>query len=209
MVTRDAKDRFQLLLYERRISRYRRPTLLLAILLLGLWYPVSKNFFEWPPPPSAPGLLLSGVISLVFWVFTKLSSRLAYAQPREDHLRVQTPIYRLKISYRRIENTRPFDLAKVFPPSTLKRGERWLLKPFYGATALVIDMYDWPLRPAVLRLFFNKFFLAVDQPSFVLLVEDWMTLSNKLSSLMGEWRTSRQERSRRPGISAADILREE
>jgi hypothetical protein len=74
---------------------------------------------------------------------------------------------------------------------------------------LVIDMHDWPLRPAVLRLFFNKFFLAVDQPSFVLLVEDWMTLSNKLSSLMGEWRTSRQERSRRPGISAADILREE
>jgi hypothetical protein len=209
MAASDVNDHFQLLLYERRISRYRRPTLFLAILLLGLWFPVSNNFLDWPPPSTAPGLLFSGLISLAFWAFTKLSSRLAYAQPLQDHLRVQTPFYRLKISYRRIHNIRSVDLVKLFPSSALRRGERWLLKPFYGATALAIDMHGWPLNPKVLQLFFSRFFIAVDQPSFMLLVDDWMTLSNLISVRMGPWRASRQERPRRPGISVADILRED
>ena len=209
MATSDMNDRFQLLLYERTISRYRRPTLFLAILLLGLWFPVSRNFLDWPPPPTAPGLLFSGLISLAFWAFTKLSPRLAYAQPHQDHFRVQTPFYRLKISYRRILNIRSVDLVKLFPSSTLRRGERWLLKPFYGATALAIDMRGWPLNPKLLPLFFGRLFLAGDQPSFMLLVEDWMTLSNLISSRMGPRRASHQERPRRPGISVADILRED
>ena len=209
MATSDVNERFQLLLYGRRIGRYRRPTLFLAILLLGLWFPVSKNFLDWPPPSTAPGLLFSGLISLAFWAFTKLSPRLAYAQPRQDHLRVQTPFYRLQISYQRIHNIRSIDFGKLFPSSTLPRGERWLLRPFHGATALAIDMHGWPLNPKVLRLFFSRFFLAVDQPSFMLLVEDWMPLSNLISSRMGPWRASRQERPRRPGVSVADILRED
>jgi len=209
MSTQDVGDRFRLLLYQRWLSRYRQPTITLAVLLLGLWYPVSKNYLYWPPPTAAPWLMAGGLISLAFWLFTLLGSRLAYAQPREDHLRLQTPIYRLNVSYRRIHNTRPINLAKMFPPPTVRRANRWLLRPFFGATALGVDVQGWPLSPTVLRLFFNRFFFAADQPSFVLLVEDWMALSNQLSSRMDAWRGTRHERPRGPGIDAADILRED
>ena len=209
MSTQDAGDRFRLLLYQRWLSRYRQPTITLAVLLLGLWYPVSKNYLYWPPPTAAPWLMAGGLVSLAFWLFTLLGSRLAYAQPCEDHLRLQTPIYRLNVSYRRIHNTRPINFAKMFPPPTVRRVNRWLLRPFFGATALGIDVQGWPLSPTVLRLFFNRFFFAVDQPSFVLLVEDWMALSNQLSSRIDAWRGTHRERPHGPGIDAADILRED
>ena len=207
MSTQDVGDRFRLLLYERRLSRYRQPAITLAVLLLGLWYPVSINYLDWPSPATAPWLMTGGLISLAFWLFTLLGPRLAYAQPREDHLRLQTPFYRLKISYRRIHNTRPIDFAKMFPPPMVRRRDRWLLRPFFGATALGIDVQGWPLSPTVLRIFFNRFFFAVDQPSFVLLVENWMALSNQLSSHMDAWEGTHRERPRGPGFDASDILR--
>ena len=200
--------RFRLLLYERRVKRFRQPALILTLLFWLLWYLVKENFLEWPPPPNAPWLMAGGLVTLIFWLFTLIAPRLAFAQPRADHLHLQTPIYRLKISYRRIHNTRPIDFAKTFPPSSVRRGDRWLLRPFFGATALGVDVTDWPLSPTILRLFFNRYFLAPDQPSFVILVQDWMTLSNQLSSMMDAWRGVGRTRPRSPGI-VSDILRED
>ncbi len=201
-------DRFRLLLYERRVKRFRQPALTLALLFWVLWYLVKENYLQWPPPPNAPWLMAGALVALIFWLFTLIAPRMAYAQPRADHLRLQTPIYRLKISYRRIHNTRPIDFAKTFPPSSVKRSDRWLLRPYFGATALGVDVNEWPLSPTVLRLFFNRYFLAPDQPSFVILVQDWMALSNQLSSMMDTWRGISRERPRGPGISATDILRD-
>jgi hypothetical protein len=209
MSDRPIGDRFRLLLYERRVKRFRQPVLSLTLLFWILWYLVKENYLEWPSPPNAPWLMAGGLVTLIFWLFTLIAPRMAYAQPRADHLRLQTPIYRLKISYRRIHNTRPIDFAKTFPPSNVKRSDRWLLRPFFGATALGIDVNEWPLNPIVLRLFFNRYFLALDQPSFVILVQDWMALSNQLSSMMDAWRGIGRERPRGPGSAVADILRED
>jgi hypothetical protein len=202
-------DRYPLLLYKRMMDRYRPPSFLLAFLLLGLWYPASRAMLPWPRPPADAWLLSGGLVSLAFWVFARIGPRWAYVQPREDHLRVQTPIYRLKVSYRRIENTRPIDFARMFPPSTLRRKDRRLLEPFFSATAVGVDVYAWPIRPGILRLFLNPFFLATDRPGLVLLVEEWMGLSNQLSSKIDTWRGSQRKPRKGPGIGAADILRED
>ena len=202
-------DRFRLLLYERRVKRFRQPALTLTLLFWVLWYLVKENYLDWPPPPNAPWLMAGGLVTLVFWLFTLIAPRMAYAQPHADHLRLQTPIYQLKISYRRIHNTRPIDFAKTFPPSIVRRSDRWLLRPFFGATALGVDVNEWPLSPSVLRLFFNRYFLSPDQPSFVILVQDWMALSNQLSSMMDDWHGKTRERPRGPGIDVAGILRDD
>lgn len=201
-------DRHPLLLYRRILSRYRPPALLLALLLLGFWYPVGRGMLPWPRPPADAWLLSGGLVALAYWTFARLGPRWAYVQPREDHLRVQTPIYRLKISYRRIENTRPIDFAKMFPPSTLSNKDRRLLEPFFSATAVGIDVYGWPIRPGVLRLFLNRYFLATDRPGLVLLVQDWMGLSNQLASRIDAWRSA-QRKPRKESRIAADILRED
>jgi hypothetical protein len=201
--------RFHLLLYEHVVGRYRRPALALAVLLLGLWYPVSLDLLTWPRPPADAWLLSGGLVSLAFWLFAWLGPRFAYVQPREDHLRLQTPIYRLKISYRRIQDTRPIDLAKLFPPDSLPRAGRRTLEPFFGHTALGIDLRGMPLPPLLLRLFLSRFLFAPDLEGFVLLVDDWMQLSRQISVRTDAWRAAHQQRRRGPGIGAADTLRPE
>ena len=80
------------------------------------------------------------------------------------------------------------------------------MKPFLGATALAIDLRGWPLPTWLLRLFLSRYMLANDQIGFVLLIEDWMRLSTQLTSLLGNWRASRQQRPPRPGIGVSDLL---
>jgi hypothetical protein len=41
----------------------------------------------------------------------------------------------------------------------------------------------------------------------ILLVTDWMSFSNQLSTAMDQWRASRSDRQEGPGIGVADILR--
>lgn len=205
----DAGDRFPLLLYLRVLAPYRRAAFALAILLLGLWYPVSLQWVDWPVPPADRWLMAGGLVSLGFALFTTFAPRAAYVQPMRDHLRLSTPIVRLAISFRRIESTRPVDIAKAFPRAVLRSGERRLLAPFAGKTALAVDLFALPVRPALLRLFFHRLILSPDRTGFLFIVSDWIELSRQLSSRLDAWRTTQQSRPRQPGLGASDILRDD
>lgn len=207
MSKRRSRGRFRLLLYGRVIGRHRWPVTLLAVLLLVLWYPVSIGALNWPQPPADDWLLGGGLASTAYALFVWFGPRVAYAQPRKDHLRLETPIYRLKISYRRIDNTRPIDFARMFSPKAMSRPNRKLLEPFFGMTALGVDLRSYPLPTRLLRLFFNRFAFATDRPGLVLLVDDWMALSNQLTSMMEAWRAAREARPIGSGSDAAAILK--
>lgn len=180
-----ARRRFRLLLYQSIMARYRRPALLLTLLLGGLWLPASRGSLHWPSAEASAWLLAGAAVSGVFYLFTVLGPRLAYAQPMKDHLRLRTPIYRLNISYQRIRITRPADLKKTFPPESQGRSARRALEPHYGETALGVDLRSYPLSPLLLRWFFHPLFLAPDRPGFILIVDDWMRLSEQISDRMG------------------------
>ena len=202
-------DRFPLLLYDRAIRPARRVAMLLAILLLGLWYPVSMRLTAWPQPPADRWVLAGGLVALAFGLFATFSPRLAYVQPMRDHLRLSTPIARIAISYRRIESTRPVDVAKAFPRAHLRGGDRRLLAPFAGKTAFGVDLYAMPVRPFLIRLFFHRLMLSPDKTGFIFIVPDWIELSRQLSSRLDAWRTGQQSRPRQPGVTtASDLLRE-
>lgn len=198
--------RYPLLLYRRTIRPFRRLSLLLAILLLILWQLVRASWVSWPQSSGAPWLLAGGLVSALLWLYTLLGPRLAYAQPRSDHLRLQTPIYRLKISYRRILATRPVNLAKTFGSRDLGRSQRRLLEPFMDHTALGIDLRAYPLRPILLRLFFHPSLLAPDRTGFILIVDDWMKLSEQLSDHLEGSRAEGTGRDRQHFSDAARIL---
>lgn len=200
---------FPLLLYHRVVSRYRRPSWLLAALLLGLWLAVRLGIVGWPAPSGAPWLFAGGSVAALFWGFTMVGPRLAYVQTREDHVRLQTPIYRLKVSYRRILTSRPVSVAKTYDLGPLSRAERRLLEPFLGKTALSLDLRGYPLRPVLLRFFFHPFFLAPDGTGFVLIVDDWMELSEQLSDHLEAYRAKRSDRGAAPFSDAARILSQE
>lgn len=205
-MTEPVGRRYPLLLYQRTIRPFRRLSLVLAILLLALWLLVRASLVNWPQSSGAPWLLAGGLVSALLWLYTLLGPRLAYAQPRSDHLRLQTPIYRLKISYRRILSTRPINLAKTFAQRGLRGSRLRLLEPFIDQTALGVDLRAYPLRPFVLRLFFHPLFLAPDRMGFILIVDDWMKLGEQLSDNLGDTRADPEDRERRHFSDAARIL---
>ncbi len=202
-------DRFPLLLYQRLVGRHRGIAFTLGLAFLGLWYLVSQDLVAWPQPPADQWLLAGGVVALAYWLFAWIGPRLAFVQPRSDHLYLRTPIFRLRISYRRIESTRPVDFAKVFPPDTLRAADRRLLAPFAGMTSLGVVLFSMPMKASVLRLFLSPFILAPDHPGFLLIVPRWLDLSHQLSARLDVWRATQQPRSISTGLGASDILREE
>jgi len=208
MPARTIGKRYPLLLYRHLVSRYRLPSLMLAVFLLGMAgllfvdiVPLPEDTFGW--------LLAGGSAALFVWLIISLAPAMAYVQPREDHLRVQTPVYRLKISYRRIHGTRPVEVGKVFFRGKMRGREMRSLQPFLGDTALMLDLIGWPLAPIALRLFLHRYMLSPGQAGLVLIVEDWMGLSKQLSSQIDRYQMDRQPKTRGPGIGASDILQED
>ena len=199
-------DRYRLLLYQELVGRHARKALLLSFLFLGLWTLVDIGYAHWLERSSQRWFFAGGLIAFAYWLFACFGPGLAYAQAHHDYLRIQTPIFRLNISYRRIINTRPVVFGMLFPPESMPRRDRHPMKPFLGATALGIDLRGWPLPTWLLRLFLSRYMLANDQIGFVLLIEDWMRLSTQLTSLLGNWRASRQQRPPRPGIGVSGLL---
>jgi hypothetical protein len=203
---RTRPNRFRLLLYDRVMSRVRIPSLILAVLSFGLWYGIGSQWIHWPLIGNANILLPSGVFFSGFWVFTWLSPYLAYVQILEDHLHLQTPFYRIDIAYEHIHNTRPVEVQKLFPSSRLSSGQQDFLKPFYGRTALAVDLQGLPPPNFTLRLFFHRFTFSPDALGMVLIVKDWLGLSHQLSTRIDAWRMARSKHPTRGASDAADIL---
>lgn len=207
MADRNVGKRYPLLLYQRAARRHRWTAFLLAFLLLALWLLVYLGWVDWPKAQHAPWLMAGGLVASLYWLLTLLGPRFAYVQPRQNHLRLRTPLYRLQISYRRIISTRPINLTKTFPPSSLRKSELNLLEPFMNQPALGVDMRAFPMPRWQLRLFFSRFFFTPEGPGFVLIVDDWMKLSEQISDRIEGWRGDDEAKGRRSAYSdAARIL---
>lgn len=200
-----AGKKYPLRLYRHIVQLHRRNVLLLALMLLGLWVLNLTPFTLWIPAGGARWLLAGGLVSTAYWLFIMIGPLTAYAQPRSTHLRVQTPIYRIKISYQRIRTVRPLDVTRSVATNRLSSPQRKELAPFLGETALAVDLREWPLPRWLLRLFLSRWMLANDQQGLVLYVEDWMGLSNEITQALQGWHELR--RPEQPGQSiAAEII---
>lgn len=208
MSKRKHGDRFRLLLYQRMIGRQRWTAFLLTLIMLGLWYAIKSQWLSWSHPLSTGLLLTAAFIAFVFWLFTLLGPLQSYAQPREDHLRLQTPFFRLKIPYQHVHSVRPIEIRKAFPPSSMSGSQRAFLRPFFACTAVTVDLQGMPRPSPLLRIFFHKFVFAQDSPGIVLLVDNWLGLSHQLSNRIDTWRMQHFRPARGSGSDAAQILRQ-
>ena len=184
------RRRHPLLLYRMSMAPYPGKFLALAALLLGLWSLQRLGWAQPLSPFSETWLAAAGGLSLAGWAFTRLAPRLAYVEPRPDHLCLRVPLYRLNVSYRRILSSRPIEFSRLFPPGSQPRRRRRTLKAYQGHTALAVDLSGWPLPPWLLRLFLGPFTLAPDRRGLVLLVEDWMGLGNQITDRMEAFRAA-------------------
>jgi hypothetical protein len=183
MASKGKKHR--LLIYG-HVHRQRRATLLIAGLLFVALYALPFLVDEetarklWPPEYDLP-ILAVGVLCLLFFLFKLVAPRVPYVQCTPRHIRIQTPLYPFVISYRRVAGTRPNQWGRMFPPETLKRGQRRLLDGILGEGVLVLDLKGWPVSPAFLRWWMPDLMFSPAGDGLVLWVADWMTLNREIS----------------------------
>jgi len=180
-----AGSRQPLLFYRRAMDRVWQYTLFLGIFMgaAGWWsLPRSTTILGLH---SDIWLLACAILSFAVSIFAFFSRFFAYVQANVNYLQVATPFLRLRISYQRIRSIHPVLVQQVHPPEKAGWGMRTFITPFYGKTALVVELNSFPLNPFLLRLFIPKAMFATETTGLVLLVPDWMKLSTELDSLRG------------------------
>lgn len=182
-----------LLMYRRTLDRL-WPSLFLSgaiLLLLGIYVRFAQTPLE---KEESALLMISGALLLILSLFFILLRYAAYVQPRADHLRFVTPFLQMRISYRRIRSSHAAEIGALFPPQGISGSLRSFLEPFYGNTAVVLEMNGYPIPKPILRLFLSKAMFHPQQEALVLLVPDWIAFSAELDSLRSQWlSTSRRK----------------
>ena len=193
---RRSGKRFRLIIYERMWKRWSFPCILIIPASVVLWWftPLLSISEGWYRAIT----LVPALVAVALLIFTFLSRRTAWVQCRRNHLRIQTPIYPLAVSYGRIKEVIPQSFSQVFNPSEEKAARRSWLRPYWGKTALVVRLSKYPVSKVWLRLWFSPYLLSPDTPGFVFLVEDWMGLSRQIDDFRTTWEKyrikKRQER---------------
>jgi hypothetical protein len=183
--------RHPLLVYGQLYRAWRAPALLIAI---------ACGLLRWflPPPLNSvlveSSLLGAGVLALLLFLYCLVGPRLSYVQCRPNHLRINTPLYRVVVSYNRIRTARPVE----FSADMVRESRQWLARPFTGRTAVALDLYGYPVSFRWLRLWLNEFVLPGTFKGMLLLTPDWLALSRELENYRGQWK----ERVRAAGKAA-------
>jgi hypothetical protein len=173
------RKRHPLLLYRRLAAYYRGPLLLLLLVSVGL--------LAWDPPElqelrSVLGVTL--VLSAALLLLTFLMST----------LHVQLPLYRLRVPYESIVETRSVTIRQLFPPSKQPFSSRGFLAPLWQLTAVVVDL-EWLPQPRWrLRLWMDGRMIL--KKGLVLLVKDHRALRRQIDEAVVRWRVSDRDAER-------------
>lgn len=190
-------DRFYLLVYERMWQRWAWPCFLLVPASIVLWWFAPRISIL--HAPLRPLTLVPGAVAACILCYAFLARRLAWVQCRPGHLRIQTPILPLAVSYARLKEVRPKPFAEVFDPVAEKPARREWLHPYWRRTSLLVPVTEFPVSKRWLRLWFSHYLLDPKETGFVFLVDDWMGLSRQLDDYRITWGMQRKENSTRLG----------
>jgi hypothetical protein len=180
-----AGARHPLLFYRRTMDRVWKSTLALGLVMAAIF---SLNLLK---PVNILGLssdiwlFMAAVVALALSVFAYFSRYVAYVQAQQDFFKIVTPFLRFRISYKRMRSVHPMLIQQIFPPNKSSWAQRSYLEPFYGKTALLVELKGFPLSPALLRLFLPDSMFARTTTGLVLMVPDWMELSTDIDTYRG------------------------
>lgn len=196
MRARRIGQRFPLVLYRRAMDRLWPVTAPLGLLMAAWWKWAGRGFFSPLNSPNDLLIFITALVVICFTIFALVARNMAYVQAREDHIRLATPFLRLKISYRRIKSIHPAQFGQLFPPKESNWAAKQFLEPFYSKTALAVEMNGYPLSKRMMRLFLGPNILLPTTEGIVILVENWMRLSNEIESLRSVWGQKKRDASR-------------
>jgi hypothetical protein len=194
MKERKSYGRHTLLPYRRALNRIWKITFLLAIVLAAAWW--------WGPWKDQRDGLFSidlimfaaAGIAFVLTIFFLLARHMAYVQPYQKYIKVASPFLRMNISYRRMQGVRPVLVQQIFPKDEIRRSQLNALEPYYGKTAVVLELRSFPVNESLLKLLLPSWMFTSQFKGLVLIVPDWMKLSTEIDTFRGTQRKSIKDR---------------
>jgi hypothetical protein len=142
---------------------------------------------QWPPQYDWI-LLAIGSVSFVIFVFRIVASQIPFIQCTEKNFKIQTPLYPIVFSYRRVKETRPNALFEVFKKDKVSKQDARFLEKYSGQTAVIVEMDGFPMPLNWMKFWMTNLMFTPDGQGLVLWVQDWMTLNRELSDYKDKWR---------------------
>ena len=198
MAIRKSGKRYPLLFYRRTMDRVWNLTLFLCLVLGTLFVWNRMQGFILFSQVDEIWMLVAIFVSLGVALFALFSRWMAYVQVHPNYLSIVTPFLRLKIAHRRIISVHPSLLQQIFPLEKAGWAESNYLSPFYGKTAILVEMRGYPMNPVVLKWFLPKFMFSPRTTGLVLLTPDWMQFSTEIDTFRDKWQQA-QGANRRSG----------
>jgi hypothetical protein len=187
MKAKKSGERHPLLFYRRTVDRVWKASLALGIVFgVVVWFDLIYEISIFGIS-SKIWLFAVCTLALALGIFGYFARYFAYVKVFSDYFKVSTPFLRFRISFRRMRSVYPVLVQQLFPKEEAKWTERNFLEPFYGKTALVMELKGFPLNPVLLRLFLPAQMFSPRTTGFVIIVPDWMKLSTELDSFHGAW----------------------
>jgi hypothetical protein len=155
---------------------------------------------QWPPQVDWI-LLAIGSIAFVIFLFRMIASQIPYVQCAETNFKIQTPLYPIVFSYKRVQGTRPNALFEIFKKDKVSRREAHFLEKYAGQTAIVVDLAGYPMSLRWLKFWMTNLMFTPDGRGLVLWVQDWMTLNRELSDFKDKWRDRNSKKDDRISLS--------
>ena len=177
--------RFRLLLYERLYEQFRWPLIFLVVGLGVLWWYAPFIMFV---APRENMVVFVGGLCLLLLIATYFARFMSYVQCRPLHLRIQTPILRLAVSYERIQTVRPITFRDMYPADRQHWSQKRFLGPLFGLTGVGVTVNSYPMAPRWLKFWLNDYMFTRDAPGFLFITPDWMTLSREIDVYRDHWR---------------------
>ncbi len=182
--------RHPLLIYGRRFRAWRWPALFIAIGCGVLWWFAPDLFAPDALDLAAWALLVGLAVGLMLFAYTFVAPALAYVECTAKFLIVNTPFYRLAVSYGRIRGVRPVRFA----PPGVSGLRRELVQPLLGQTAVVVDLNGYPMSERWLRFWLGWFLFPHDSTGLLFVTPDWMALSRDIDVHRAEVKMRRSQR---------------
>ena len=174
--------RFRLLVYQKLFQMWFWQSFLLfaaSVALVALDPPMLSQVRWW----FLPVIFVSAAVM----IYALMARYTTYVQAHPRSLRIKSPLFRLVISYGRVNLVRTTPFKVQFPPEKLSWTQRRLANKLYGQTCLVVEVKSYPLSKSFLRLMMHPLLLSNQVTGFTLAVEDWLQLSNEIEWARATW----------------------
>jgi hypothetical protein len=197
--------KYRLLLYEQMSKRMRGKLLFLAIVLFVLamadllWRPFMGDawFLLW----------LAWLLVVLWWGYYAFAVRRAGLIVYDNYLVLQGPLRAVKISYGRVHSITSTHMSQHYDLNKLKGRDKALAAPLYQYTCAFIEMRSYPKELKEKRKQFARLLFSPRRPGLLLVVDDWMKLSQDVDTRRVRWHDARRGKTKEDNRSlAAKIL---